>query len=376
MSSIDGIIRGIQLAEQDKKMGGYYDDDHLSKYSAEQVNNRLKVAINRGRGRIFATGVGGAGSNAIDRLTKTGIPGATTVAINTDARHLLMVQSDLKVLIGEELTKGLGAGNDPMIGKTSAEESYEELVNLFQGVDLVFVTTGLGGGTGTGAAPVVARAAREANALVVSVCTLPFRVEGEVRVNNAMMGLRELYMESDTVIVVPNEKLLEIAPDLAWHAAFKVADEILIRAVKGITNVVIKEQIVSVDLSDIRKILNIGGSAIIGLGQAEGNNKVEEAMNAALSNPLIEADLHSTKGAVLSINGGEDLSLQDIYTAISILEEEISPKAEVIWGATIDPALKDQIEVTAILAGVTSPYEPAPSLEYSEFPPSLFDNQL
>ena len=373
MSSIDGIIRGINLSEQDKGIN-LFNNDHLSKYSAEQVNNRLLMAINRGRGRIFATGVGGAGSNAIDRLSKTGIVGATTVAINTDARHLLMVNSDLKVLIGEELTHGLGAGNDPMIGKASAEESYEELLSLFEGVKLVFVTAGLGGGTGTGAAPIVARAASEADALVVSVVTLPFRVEGEVRINNAMMGLRELYAISDTVIVVPNEKLLAVQPDLPWHAAFKVADEILIRAVRGITNVVIKEQIVSVDLSDVRKILNIGGSAIIGLGQAEGPNKVQEAMTAALSNPLVEADLHTTKGAVISINGGEDLSLKDIYTAIEILEQEISSKAEVIWGATIDPNLKDQIEITAILAGVTSPYEPGPIMDYSNLPPNLFEN--
>ncbi len=376
MTSVESIIRGIQLADESRNYKSPYDeDDPLAEFKAQVVDNDIELAIKNSRSRIFACGVGGAGSNAINRLTLTGIPGATTVAINTDQRHLHMVSSELKLIIGKELTGGLGAGNDPVIGRASAEESYESLLKLFNNVNLVFVTAGLGGGTGTGAAPIVARAARESGALVISVCTLPFKVEGEVRIRNAMMGLKELYQESDTVIVIPNEKLIEIAPDLPWHSAFKLADEILIRAVRGITNVVIKEQIVSVDFSDIRKILQIGGSAIIGMGMGEGSNKVHEAMEAALKNPLVDVDLSEAKGAVISITGGEDLSMQDIYQCINLLKSQINPKAEVIWGTTVEPSFKDKIQVTAVLSGVTSPYEPTATVEdpfYGDMPEAIF----
>lgn len=331
--------------------------DLSSKFSSTAIDELLEDYVDETRNRILVIGIGGAGSNAVNRLTLKGIDGAVTVAVNTDAYHLRTVNSELKVLVGRNLTEGMGAGNDPVIGEAAAEESLEDLQELIEEADLVFVTTGMGGGTGTGAAPVIAEVAKEAGALVIGVCTLPFNMEGDFRVENALKGLEQFYKTCDTVVVIPNEKLLELAPDMPIDTAFEVADEILIRAVRGIVNLIITPAFVNVDFADIRQILKRGGSSVIGVGEAEGEDRIENAIRESLSNNLLDVKLMDSKAALININGGTNLKLKEVQKSINLISQEISASSEIIWGTNIDPNLKDRIQVTTILSGVDSPYE-------------------
>jgi cell division protein FtsZ len=305
--------------------------------------------------RILVVGVGGAGNNAVTRLMEVGIDGAETLAVNTDAQDLYFSNSHHKLLLGKETCGGLGAGNDPDLGEAAALETYEVIKDVVRG-DLVFVTAGMGGGTGTGAAPLVAKAARENGALAVAIVCLPFDVEGATRKKNARRGLNALMEHVDTLIAIPNEKLLEIAPDLSLPEAFMVADEVLVRAVKGIAELISKPGLVNLDFADVRTTMRNGGVSIIALGEGQGEDRAEEAVVNALRNPLIDVSIEGARNILVNVSGSASMQLQEAKRVVELVTEQVNPGAEVIYGALIVPELEDRIRVTIIASGVSSPY--------------------
>jgi cell division protein FtsZ len=304
---------------------------------------------------IRVIGCGGGGSNTIERLAETGIEGAELFAMNTDAQHLLHINADRRVLIGRRTTRGLGAGSLPSIGEEAARESIDEIRAAVEGADMVFITCGLGGGTGTGAAPVVAEVAREMGALTISVVTLPFAAEGAIRMANADAGLKRLREVSDTAIVVPNYRLLEVVPDLPLQAAFKVADEVLMRSVKGITELITRPGLINLDFADVRTIMSNGGVAMIGLGEAEGEMKSKDSVIKALRSPLLDIDISGATSALVNVVGGPSMSISDAETVVEEVYERINPDARIIWGAQIDPSLDNTIRTMLVVTGVSSP---------------------
>ncbi|OLS31474.1 MAG: Cell division protein FtsZ 1 [Candidatus Heimdallarchaeota archaeon AB_125] len=326
------------------------------RFSSSEVDSYIQQVLQTNR--ILAIGVGGAGSNAINNIvTRGGIIGATTVGVNTDARHLLSTQAEQKLLIGRELTNGTGAGNDPNIGRAAAEENEEDLRELVRGNDLVFVACGLGKGTGTGAAPYVAKIAQDEGCLVVSVCTLPFASEGQSKMDSALIGLDELNEHSNTIIVVPNEKLLMYAPDFTLWDAFKLADDVLINAVVGLTELIVLPARVNVDFADTKKILRRSGPAVIGVGSGKGENRAIQAITNALSNPLLDIDINSSTGALVNIKANKNISMTEVDTITTMITDQINPKAEFVWGCNIDEVIPDdELSVTVVIAEVKSPY--------------------
>ena len=326
------------------------------RFSSQSVDSYIQRVLRTNR--ILGVGVGGAGSNAINNImARGGIIGATTVAVNTDARHLLSTQASKKLLIGRELTNGTGAGNDPNIGRAAAEENEEDIRELVRGNDLVFVACGLGKGTGTGAAPYFARIAQEEGCLVVSVCTLPFASEGQSKMETALEGLRELDEYSNTIIVVPNEKLLMYAPDFTLWDAFKLADDVLINAVVGLTELIVLPARVNVDFADTKKILRRSGPAVIGVGRGKGENRAIQAITNALSNPLLDIDITSSTGALVNIKANKNISMTEVDTITTMITDQIHPKAEFVWGCNIDDSIPDdELSVTVVIAEVKSPY--------------------
>jgi len=326
------------------------------RFSSSEVDSYIQQVLQTNR--ILAIGVGGAGSNAINNIvTRGGIIGATTVAVNTDARHLLSTQAEQKLLIGRELTNGTGAGNDPNIGRAAAEENEEDIRELVRGNDLVFVACGLGKGTGTGAAPYIAKIAQEEGCLVVSVCTLPFSSEGQSKMDSAVQGLDELNEHSNTIIVVPNEKLLMYAPDFTLWDAFKLADDVLINAVVGLTELIVLPARVNVDFADTKKILRRSGPAVIGVGKGKGENRAIQAITNALSNPLLDIDINSSTGALVNIKANKNISMTEVDTITTMITDQINPKAEFVWGCNIDEVIPDdELSVTVVIAEVKSPY--------------------
>jgi cell division protein FtsZ len=318
-------------------------------------DEELRRVLSTLRTNIKIVGCGGGGSNTINRIVEEGIIGADLYALNSDAQHLLTIHAPHKVLIGKRTTRGLGAGANPKIGKESALEAEEELRAALMGADMVFVTCGLGGGTGTGSAPVVAEIAKQLGALTIAVVTKPFAGEGESRMENAEWGLAELEDNSDTVIVIPNDKLLELVPRLPLNAAFKVADEILMKAIKGITEMVTKVGLVNLDFADLKTIMKGGGVAVIGIGESDdGNDKAVKAVEEAINSPLLEYDISSANGALICVTGGEDMTVTEAETVAEYINERINRNASIIWGAYIDPELKGAIRVMLVLVGVTS----------------------
>ncbi len=307
------------------------------------------------RTNIVVIGCGGSGSNTIQRITEEGIIGAELYAVNTDAQHLLNIKVSKKILIGRRRTKGLGAGSLPQIGQDAAQESKASLEKAVGNADLVFITCGLGGGTGTGSAPVVAEVAREAGALTIAVVTLPFSVEGQIRMDNAEAGLERLRDAVDTVIVVPNDKLLEVVPHLPLQTAFKVCDEVLMRSVKGITELITKPGLVNLDFADVRVIMQKSGVAMIGLGEAEGENKAIESVQKALRSPLLDVDVSGATGALVNVVGGPDMTIAEAESVVNELYTRIDPKARLIWGAMIDPDLENMVRTMVVVTGVKSP---------------------
>ena len=304
---------------------------------------------------IKIIGCGGGGTNTIDRLSEIGVTGAEIYAANTDAQHLLAIHSPNKLLLGRRITRGLGAGALPRVGEDAAREAELELRGALDRSDIVFVTAGMGGGTGTGSAPYVAKLAKDMGALTVAVVTYPFKAEGNIRSENAEWGLDRLRESADTVIVIPNDKLLEICPRLAINEAFKVADEVLVRAIKGITELITKPGLVNLDFNDVKTIMKGAGVAMIGLGESDSDkNRVEEAIDAAINSPLIDVDISEATGVLVNITGGNNMSISEAERVASVIQSRVSPNARIIWGAAVDPDLGDAVRVMVVITGVRS----------------------
>ncbi|MBD3158573.1 MAG: cell division protein FtsZ [Candidatus Lokiarchaeota archaeon] len=318
-------------------------------------DDELADLLETASARILVVGVGGAGNNAVTRLMEVGVEGAETMAVNTDAQDLYFSNSHHKLLLGKETCGGLGAGNDPDLGEAAAVETYDVIEEVVGG-DLVFITAGMGGGTGTGAAPHIAKAAKENGALTVAIVCLPFEVEGRTRKKNAQRGLNGLMEHVDTLIAIPNEKLLEIAPDLSLPEAFMVADEILVRAVKGIAELISRPGLVNLDFADVRTTMKNGGVSIIALGEGEGEDRAEEAVFNALRNPLIDVSIENARNILINVSGSTDLQLQEAKHVVELITEQVNPDAEVIYGALIQPELENKLRVTVIASGVKSPW--------------------
>jgi len=314
----------------------------------------LRKLLEARKAEIKVMGVGGAGNNTASRMMQVGIVGAEVIAVNTDAQDLLYTDSDSKVLIGRDLTKGLGAGADPNMGMEAARESREDIKEALEGGDMVFITCGLGGGTGTGASPVIADVAKKMGLLTVGVVTLPFSMEGKLRMENARKGLDELQKIVDTLIVIPNDKLLEIVPDVSIVTAFKICDEILVNAVKGITELVTKPGLVNLDFADIRAVMSSGGLAMIGLGESDTENRAVEAVEKALNNPLLDVDIEGANGALVNVSGGTDVTIRECQEIVEAVSTKLSPDAKVIWGAQIAKELGDIVRALLIVTGVKS----------------------
>lgn len=331
-----------------------------SKPSSSDDKELIKL-FEASKAKIRVIGVGGGGCNTLQRMSEVGISGATTFAVNTDAQALLSINADRKILIGKQLTKGLGAGSDPTVGEAAAKESKEDLKQLLKGSDLIFVTCGLGGGTGTGGAPIIGQVAKELKALTIGIVTIPFTVEGRRRTEHALQGLDRLRKEVDTLIVIPNDKILEIAPDLPVNTAFKVADEVLTNAVKGITELITKPGLINLDFADLRTILTRGGGAMIGLGESQAEQASEaralEAVENALTSPLLDVDISEANRALVNVVGGSDMTLREAELIVEAVSAKIHSNAHIIWGAMIDDTLsRSQIQAMVIIAGGRFPY--------------------
>jgi len=305
---------------------------------------------------IKVVGCGGAGSNTINRMMDEGINDVELIAANTDAQHLLITHANRKVLLGKRITRGLGAGALPQVGEEAAREVEDRIRELLQGADIVFVTCGLGGGTGTGSSHVVAQIAKELGALTIAICTLPFKAEGVMRWENAMWGLDKLKETVDTVITIPNDRLLDLVPRLPLNLAFKVADELLMRAIKGIAEMITKPGLVNLDFNDLKTIMKGGGVAMIGMGESDSENRAEDAIKEAISSPLIEADISEASGALIDVVGGENMTVKEAESVAEYVQSQISDGARIIWGASIDPTLGNGIRVMVVITGVKSPY--------------------
>lgn len=318
------------------------------------IDQELEQLLQKQGARIKVIGCGGGGGNSISRMKEIGIKGCEIIAVNTDAQDLLYTNVDAKILIGRELTHGLGAGSNPKIGEQAAKESEQEIKKKIGECDLAFVTCGLGGGTGTGSAPVVAEIAKKAGALTIGIVTLPFTVEGSKRIENSQWGLERMANITDTLIVIPNDKLLEIAPELPIHTAFKVADEILTNAVKGIAELITKAGLVNLDFADVKAVMSNGGVSLIGIGESDSQDRAKEAVEKAINNPLLDVDITNANGALVNIIGGNDMSLDEYKRIMQIIGDKISPDAKIISGAQISPDMDKSIKIMLIVTGVKS----------------------
>ena len=301
---------------------------------------------------IKVVGIGGGGVNAVNRMIEAGLKGVEFIAINTDAQALLMSDADVKLDVGRELTRGLGAGADPEVGKKAAEDHAEEIEEVLKGADMVFVTAGEGGGTGTGGAPVVAKIAKSLGALTIGVVTRPFTFEGRRRANQAESGIGALRDEVDTLIVIPNDRLLSISDRaVSMLDAFRSADQVLLSGVQGITDLITTPGLINLDFADVKSVMQGAGSALMGIGSARGEDRAVQAAELAISSPLLEASVDGAHGVLLSIQGGSDLGLFEINEAARLVQEAAHPEANIIFGAVIDDALGDEVRVTVIAAG-------------------------
>ncbi len=335
--------------------------ESMRTFTAE--DEELQKILQGLRTNIKIIGCGGGGSNTINRLEEAGIVGAELYAANTDAQHLLMTRAQHKILLGRRVTRGLGAGALPQVGEEAAREAEEEIKASLKGADIVFVTCGLGGGTGTGSAPFVAQIAKELGSLTIAICTYPFSAEGAVRAENAEWGLERLRNVADTVIVIPNDRLLQIVPKLSVNAAFKVADEVLMRSIKGITEVVTKPGLVNLDFNDIKTVMKSGGVAMIGLGESDDDDAAVVAVNEAINSPLIEMDISGATAALVNVTGGPSMTVTEAEQVAEVIQGKISPQARIIWGAAIDETLADTIRVMVVITGVKSKHILGPQKE-------------
>jgi cell division protein FtsZ len=324
--------------------------------SGQMSDEELADVVKDLETKITVVGCGGAGGNTVTRMMEEGIHGAKLVAANTDAQHLAdEVKADTKILIGRKRTGGRGAGSVPKIGEEAAQENIEDIQQSIDGSDMVFVTAGLGGGTGTGSAPVIAQAAQEQGALTISIVTIPFTAEGERRRANADAGLERLRAVSDTVIVVPNDRLLDYAPSMPLQDAFKICDRVLMRSVKGMTELITKPGLVNVDFADVRTIMENGGVAMIGLGESDSENKAQDSIRSALRSPLLDVEFDGANSALVNVVGGPDMSIEEAEGVVEEIYDRIDPDARIIWGASVNPEFEGKMETMIVVTGVESP---------------------
>lgn len=328
------------------------DNDISTEYS--QNNEDLEEVLRDLKTEVAVIGCGGGGSNTITRMMEEGIHGARLIALNTDAQHLSRIQADSRILIGRQRTRGLGAGSLPQIGEEAALETEEDIRRAVVGCDMVFITAGLGGGTGTGSAPVVAKAAHEEGALTIAVVTLPFVAEGAIRMENAEAGLERLRDVADTVIVVPNDRLLEVVPRLPLYAAFKVSDEVLMRAVKGITELITMPGLVNLDFADVRTVMERGGVAMIGMGESDSEDKAIDSVKKALRSPLLDVEISGATAALVNVVGGPDMTMEEAEGVVQEVYNRIDPSARIIWGAQVDPDMEHKMRTMLVVTGVQS----------------------
>ncbi len=317
-----------------------------------------------GMAKIKVVGVGGAGNNAVNRMITIGIENVEFIAINTDRQALSVSKASTKIQIGEKITKGLGAGSDPLIGEKSAEESRDEIANALQGADMVFITAGMGGGTGTGAAPIVAQIAKDLNILTVAVVTKPFSFEGKKRMQSAERGVASLKEKVDTLITIPNDRLLSSAErKTSMIEAFNMSDEVLRQGVQGISNLITGIGLINLDFADVKTIMYDTGMAHMGIGRASGENRAEEAAKAAINSPLLETSIEGARGVLLSITGGTDLGMFEVNTACELVQKSIDADANIIFGVVIDESMGDEMAVTVIATGFDKDRIPQSSVE-------------
>ena len=320
----------------------------------EQENLNINSAV------IKVIGVGGGGCNAVNSMVNSGVKSAEFIAINTDNQALLVSKADKVLQIGERLTKGLGAGSNPNVGEMAAEESKDQIVELLQGTDLLFIAAGMGGGTGTGAAAVVARIAGEMNILTIAVVTKPFSFEGRVRNENALKGVANLKKFVDTLVIIPNDKLLQfLPPQTGMLDAFKVADDMLKQGIVGIVDLIATPSLINLDFADVNTIMRNQGLAHMGIGKARGDNRVIEAVRQAVSSPLLETTIEGAKSVIINVTGGQDLMLTEVNEAAVLVQGIIDDSANIIFGATIDEAITDEVKITIIATGFSSEKEDA-----------------
>ncbi|EHM10006.1 cell division protein FtsZ [Thermanaerovibrio velox DSM 12556] len=301
---------------------------------------------------IKVVGVGGGGNNALNHIIRSGIKGVEFISANTDVAHMELSEADVKIILGKELTRGLGAGANPEIGQKAALESRDEIRAAIEGADMVFITAGMGGGTGTGASPVIANIARESGALVVAVVTKPFMFEGKRRISQALGGIERLKEQVDALIVIPNDRLLQLADKkTALTEAFKLADEVLRQAVDGVTSLILKPGLVNVDFADLKTVMSNAGSAIMGIGEAQGENRAAVAARNAINSPLMEAPIKGAKGVLFNVIGGTSVTLHEALEVSEVIREFTDDDAQIIWGAVLEPSLEDKLQVIAIATG-------------------------
>jgi len=351
-SLIEGALSGATKSDVSSEQGPQQPKT-AEELEIERIAEGLNVCIK-------LVGCGGAGSNTVNRCFEDGLSDVQMLAINTDAKHLLTVKAQKKILIGKVTTRGLGAGARPEIGEKAAMENEPEIKDFLKDSQIVFITAGMGGGTGTSGSFVAARLSKETRALTVGIVTLPFKSEGELRMENAMNGLSRLSKVCDTTIVIPNDTLLELVPNLPVQAAFKVADELLLQTIRGLTEMLTKAGLVNVDYADLRTILNEGGVSLIGVGEGDGaaGERVEEAVEEALNSPLLgKIDLKEARGALVRVVGGPDMNIEEASDAVKIITDKISrPGARVIWGCSVEKEMEGRVKVLLIVTGARSQY--------------------
>jgi len=322
------------------------------------TDGELEAMLSQLRTKIKVVGCGGGGSNTVARLVDMGVQGVDFIAANTDAQHLHMINVPKKILLGKKTTRGLGAGALPKLGEQAALEAEDSIKNAMESTDLAFVTCGLGGGTGTGSAAFVCDIARSCGALTVAVATLPFKGEGKMRMENAIWGMEKLRKSADTVILVPNNRLLELVPRLPLNAAFKVADEVLATSIRSMSEILTKPGLINLDFNDLRTIMKNGGFAVIGLGSSDGpaDVRAKEATEHALTSPLLDVDISGAKGVVVNVTGGPDMTIEQAQEAVALVQSRIGPQARIIWGTVVDQTIERRIQVMIVATGVNETF--------------------
>lgn len=359
VEEIKEVVSEVTVEPKKSKLPSYLNNvmkDKAPEFKEIRPKNKfeeeLARLISQQSVSIKVVGCGGSGNNTITSITEVGIVGATTLALNTDAQHLLSTKANQKILIGKELTKGRGAGSYPEIGEKAARESLEEIKKKLQGTKIAFLTSGLGGGTGTGSIPVVAEICRNMGILTIGIVTLPFQMEGNLRFKNAMDGFNKLKKDVDTLLIIPNDKLLELAPKMSLRQSFKIVDTLLVDIIKGIIELITKPGLVNLDYNDLEAIMKDNGIAMIGIGESDTTSKVYEAVEKALKNPLLDVNIKGAKGVLINIRANSTLTLDEAHHIVESINEQMDEDAKICWGVQIDDSIGDKVKVMIIVTGI------------------------